>query len=110
MTGNRRWRQRRRRHNRLRRAPTAGDWRSGTIGPRRGRNGGTMKPITADELSRYLATRMPSWPELEIRNLHRLPMGASRETYRFDLDYRGADGGRVTERLILRRDPPASNV
>lgn len=69
-----------------------------------------MKPITAPDLREYLAARMAGWPELDISGLHRLPMGASRETYRFDLSYRGPDGGRVTERLILRRDPPASNV
>jgi aminoglycoside phosphotransferase (APT) family kinase protein len=69
-----------------------------------------MKPITEASLTAYLAPRTAQWPELEIANLHRLPMGASRETYRFDLTYRGAAGRRVSERVILRRDPPASNV
>jgi len=70
----------------------------------------TMKPITESSLSEYLATRVPEWREVQIHGLHRLPLGASRETYRFDLSHAGQDRQRETLRLILRRDPPASNV
>jgi len=68
-----------------------------------------MKPITEDLLSTYLAGRMPDWRDIGIANLHRLPMGASRETFRFDLAYTD-DAGRHEDQMILRRDPPASNV
>lgn len=68
-----------------------------------------MTPITEATLTEYLAVRMPEWRDVEITELHRLPLGASRETFRFDLSY--ADGtGRQAIKLILRRDPPASNV
>lgn len=69
-----------------------------------------MKPITDTSLKDYLAARVPEWQDVEITGLHRLPLGASRETYRFDLTHRGSNGKRETLRLILRRDPPASNV
>ncbi len=68
-----------------------------------------MKPITEDDLARYLATRMTSWSGIRISNLTRLPMGASRETFRFDLAY-SDDEGRHEDKIILRRDPPESNV
>ncbi len=68
-----------------------------------------MKPITEDLLTAYLARRMPDWRGITVSDLHRLPMGASRETFRFDLAYDDA-GGRHAEKIILRRDPPASNV
>lgn len=68
-----------------------------------------MKPITAEDLCRYLAGRMPGWRDIRVENLHRLPMGASRETFRFDLCH-ADDSGEHREQVILRRDPPESNV
>ncbi|MCK9543890.1 MAG: phosphotransferase family protein [Novosphingobium sp.] len=68
-----------------------------------------MKTITESLLRDYLAARMDGWSEIAISNLHRLPLGASRETFRFDIAYTDGDG-RHEEGLILRRDPPASNV
>ncbi|WP_066557575.1 phosphotransferase family protein [Croceicoccus bisphenolivorans] len=68
-----------------------------------------MKTITEDLLSSYLAARFPDWREVSASNLERLPLGASRETFRFDLAYADS-AGEHRDRLILRRDPPASNV
>ena len=39
-----------------------------------------MADITTDQLTAYLAARMPTWHDLAIEGLSRLPMGASRET------------------------------
>lgn len=68
-----------------------------------------MKTITEDLLANYLGARFADWHDVAITNLEQLPLGASRETFRFDLAYRDADGEH-RDRLILRRDPPASNV
>ena len=40
-------------------------------------------------------------------NLHRIPGGASRETWSFDANW-SEDGKQVQEALIIRRDPDAS--
>lgn len=69
-----------------------------------------MKDITPGDLGAWLAARMPDWRDIAIENLHRLPMGASRETFRFDLSCTDGDGQAQALRVILRRDPPASNV
>lgn len=68
-----------------------------------------MKSITAKLLSGYLQSRMSGWRDIVITDLHQLPLGASRETFRFDLAYRD-DEGEHHDQMILRRDPPASNV
>ena len=68
-----------------------------------------MTQITEESLTRFLAVRMPEWRDVEITGLYRLPMGASRETYRFDCAYTDATGPQAIK-IILRRDPPASNV
>ena len=68
-----------------------------------------MKPITEPSLTAYLAARFPDWRDIAVTGLYRLPLGASRETFRFDLAYTDATG-RHQDRMILRRDPPASNV
>lgn len=68
-----------------------------------------MKPITPEALCSYLAQRMPGWRAIHVDNLHRLPMGASRETFRFDLSWTDGDGEHC-DQVILRRDPPESNV
>ncbi|MCB1667494.1 MAG: phosphotransferase family protein [Porticoccaceae bacterium] len=69
-----------------------------------------MKPITKLQLTNFLTTNISQWKKAEIANLHRLPLGASRETYRFDVNYCDENGHTQTEKLILRRDPPASLV
>ena len=57
----------------------------------------------AERLAAYL-TR--TWgAAVEVRDLSRIPGGASRETYRFDAAVNGEVRG-----LILRRDPPASLI
>jgi len=68
-----------------------------------------MKPITEESMGRYLSARMPNWRHVMVSDFHRLPMGASRETFRFDLAYED-ETGRHAQKMILRRDPPASNV
>ena len=68
-----------------------------------------MKPLTKDDIENYLRARMPEWRGIRVEGLHRLPLGASRETFRFDLHFEN-DEGPQHDRLILRRDPPASNV
>jgi aminoglycoside phosphotransferase (APT) family kinase protein len=68
-----------------------------------------MKPITDESLTAYLTQRMPDWRNIVVRDLHRLPMGASRETFRCDLAYDDTEGSHA-DKVILRRDPPASNV
>lgn len=68
-----------------------------------------MKTITEDMLATYLGAHFSDWRDIVVSNLEQLPLGASRETFRFDLAYRD-DKGEHQDRLILRRDPPASNV
>lgn len=68
-----------------------------------------MKPITQEALTDYLCRRFPDWRNVAVANVEQLPLGASRETFRFDLSYDDANGYHC-EKLILRRDPPASNV
>ncbi|MEO0031518.1 MAG: hypothetical protein RIS94_1276 [Pseudomonadota bacterium] len=69
-----------------------------------------MKDITPENLVVWLAARQPQWRDIAVANLHRLPMGASRETFRFDLAYVDPADGAQAMKVILRRDPPASNV
>lgn len=68
-----------------------------------------MRDVTESLLQSYLAEKMPDWRDVAVTGLHRLPMGASRETFRCDLAYTDASGPQSL-RVILRRDPPASNV
>lgn len=68
-----------------------------------------MKPLIQSDVEAYLRERMTDWRDVRVEGLHRLPLGASRETYRFDLHH-ADDEGAHHDRLILRRDPPASNV
>ncbi|HEY2661298.1 MAG TPA: phosphotransferase family protein [Caulobacteraceae bacterium] len=62
------------------------------------------------QLAAYIATRLPDARDVVVSGLARISGGASRETYRFRLGYRGGDGQAVEERLILRRDPPSSLI
>ena len=69
-----------------------------------------MKELISEDVVAWLTARKPEWTEIAVDNLHRLPMGASRETFRFDLSYAEPQEGAQTMKVILRRDPPASNV
>lgn len=60
-------------------------------------------------LAAYITARLPDAADLAVSNLERISGGASRETYRFQLSFRRA-GQTQTQRLILRRDPPASLI
>src|SRR5581483_11192921 len=52
---------------------------------------------------------MPDATGVSVTDVERIPGGASRETYRFCLNW--TEGGEKRERrLILRRDPPASLI
>jgi aminoglycoside phosphotransferase (APT) family kinase protein len=63
---------------------------------------GAATPL-AQQLERYLAK---TWGgDVKVRDLARIPGGASRETYRFDAETDGALRG-----LILRRDPTGSLI
>jgi aminoglycoside phosphotransferase (APT) family kinase protein len=57
----------------------------------------------------YIAQKMPEAAELAVDSLERISGGASRETYRFRLAWREGEVARE-QRLILRRDPPASLI
>lgn len=59
----------------------------------------------AERLAAYLA-RETSSRDIRVERLRRLPGGASRESWAFDLVR--PDGG--AERLVLRRDPPGHQV
>jgi aminoglycoside phosphotransferase (APT) family kinase protein len=69
-----------------------------------------MLELTPDLIGKYLASALPVCKEVKVTALNRLPLGASRETYRFDAQVQKADGTEEALRLILRRDPPASHV
>jgi aminoglycoside phosphotransferase (APT) family kinase protein len=63
----------------------------------------------ADRLAAYAAHRLPGAEGVRVEGLERIFGGASRETYRFRLDYRQQDAP-VSRRLILRRDPEGSLI
>lgn len=63
----------------------------------------------AERLAAYCASRMPAAREVRVSELSRIFGGASRETWRFQLDYT-LDGAGQSDRLILRRDPGASLI
>jgi aminoglycoside phosphotransferase (APT) family kinase protein len=63
---------------------------------------GAGEPL-AQQLERYLSK---AWADqVKVRDLARIPGGASRETYRFDAEVGGTSRG-----LILRRDPTGSLI
>ncbi len=69
-----------------------------------------MSQTLETQLAAYIATRLPGAENVAVTALARISGGASRETYRFRLHYRGADGQDVEQPLILRRDPPSSLI
>lgn len=60
-------------------------------------------------LAAYIAGRMPDATGVSVSALERISGGASRETYRFVLEWSEAGEAR-RRRMILRRDPPASLI
>lgn len=60
-------------------------------------------------LATYLARELQNTGDVRVAGLERIFGGASRETYRFVLNYR-EDGNDKSRRLILRRDPPGSLI
>lgn len=69
-----------------------------------------MIDLTPDLLGSYLAAAVPGWSEVAVSRLDRLPLGASRETYRVDAQVRRDRRAPETLHLIVRRDPAASLV
>lgn len=60
-----------------------------------------------EQLQRWIACCSGS-PRVVVRNLHRMPGGASRETWALEVESGGQ--GDVSRRLVLRRDPPGSHL
>ena len=60
-----------------------------------------------DRLTVFLGSRIQG--EFRLTNLSRLPGGASKEQFFFDIEWT-RDGERATDRMVLRMDPPASMV
>jgi aminoglycoside phosphotransferase (APT) family kinase protein len=55
----------------------------------------------------YLKSKLPGSPDVSVANLHRIPGGASRETWSVDAEWE-EDGRSVSRGFIFRRDPDAS--
>lgn len=64
-------------------------------------------PVLQDILLRFLASELPAGAKVEIQQLARLPGGASREAWIFDLTLE-LGGDRRLEPCILMREPLAS--
>lgn len=60
-----------------------------------------------DLLRAYLVSQIPGARDLAVSNIARIPGGASRETWSFDVRW-VEDGHPVERSYIARRDPPAS--
>ncbi|MEX1194431.1 MAG: phosphotransferase family protein [Dehalococcoidia bacterium] len=59
-------------------------------------------------IEEFLRSRVPAAEGLAVSALHRIPGGASRETWSFDATWRENGGSVVSRGFILRRDPDAS--
>lgn len=63
--------------------------------------------MLAQRIQTYLAARLAADGDVRVSNLHRIPGGASRETWSFDADW--DEGFKDQHRgFIIRRDPDAS--
>ena len=69
----------------------------------------TQTSLTPEAIAAYIAPRLAGARDVRVHSLMQIPGGASRQTFRFQLAYQGVDG-LVEQRLILRRDPPASLI
>ena len=69
----------------------------------------TQTTLTPDAIAAYIASRIPGARNVRVEGLSQIPGGASRQTFRFRLQYDGDDGP-VDRKLIMRRDPPASLI
>ena len=77
--------------------------------PKAGESITTTEPASAtmtERIAAYVCQRMPEARDLSVGGLHRIPGGASRETWSFDAEWE-EHGGRHRQGLILRRDPEA---
>lgn len=63
----------------------------------------------AERLTGYLRDTTQQ-PQLQLSNLKRLPGGASKEQFTFDLAWKDGGGRSVSRKLILRMDPSESVV
>ena len=68
-----------------------------------------MSDELARQIENYVVHRLPSASEVRVTGVDRIHGGASRETFRFRLQYVTADEW-VDRGLILRRDPPGSLI
>ena len=60
-----------------------------------------------ERLSAWLASELPAGADVKVRGLRRASAGMSRENWIFDVSW-SAGGERLTEALIMRRDPVGS--
>ena len=60
-----------------------------------------------ERIASFLHSRLPAADGIAVSNLHRIPGGASRETWAFDAAWR-QDGKDRTQGFVIRRDPDAS--
>ena len=63
-----------------------------------------------ESIARYFAARLPDAHDVEVTHLHRIPGGASRETWSVDLRWVEGGGKERRQGFIVRRDPQASLV
>ena len=68
---------------------------------------GDVRDMIARQLVAVLSAEWPAARELAIADLHRTSTGLSRENWVFEAQWRDHSGAR-SQRMILRRDPPAS--
>jgi aminoglycoside phosphotransferase (APT) family kinase protein len=63
--------------------------------------------LMGERLSTWLTTELPNDADVQIRGLHRASAGMSRENWLFEVSW-SVDGARLSEALIMRRDPVGS--
>jgi aminoglycoside phosphotransferase (APT) family kinase protein len=64
----------------------------------------------SDRIAAYLGTRLPDARDVRVTRLHRIPGGASRETWSVDAAWTNGTGRTQQQGFIIRRDPAASLV
>jgi aminoglycoside phosphotransferase (APT) family kinase protein len=63
--------------------------------------------VIAERLQAFVRARLDA--PFQLRNVRRMPGGASKEQFAFELDWSDRNGAR-SDRMVLRMDPPASLV